>query len=128
MESGTGHPAATPSAQADIEPENRRPRGICRVALTSEQVRRKLGFKPDAVQARVLKSKASRGLLNCCRQWGKSTLGAVMAVHHAYTRKESLALVISPSARQSAEFVRKAAGFLNKLDIPPRGDGDNEIS
>src|SRR5262249_5258332 len=36
--------------------------------------------------------------------------------------------VISPSARQSGEFVRKAARFLEKLDIVPKGDGDNEMS
>ena len=51
-----------------------------------------------------------------------------MTVHHAYTKPESLTLVISPSARQSGEFVRKAARFLEKLDIQPKGDGDNEMS
>jgi phage FluMu gp28-like protein len=80
------------------------------------------------MQAKVLEAHTHRGLLNCCRQWGKSTLGAVMAVHQAYTKPESLALVISPSARQSGEFVRKAARFLEKLKIQPKGDGDNEMS
>jgi hypothetical protein len=102
--------------------------GECLVPREAEWVRRKLGFKPDVTQSRVLESHARRGLLNCCRQWGKSTLGAAMAVHHAYTRKESLTLVISPSARQSGEFVRKAAHFLKKLEIQPKGDGDNEMS
>ena len=37
-------------------------------------------------------------------------------------------LVVSPSARQSGEFVRKAAGFVRRLGIRARGDGDNEIS
>lgn len=91
-------------------------------------VRRNLGFKPDATQARVLEAHARRGLLNCCRQWGKSTLGAAMSVHHAFTKPDSLTLVISPSARQSGEFVRKAARFLEKLAIQPKGDGDNEMS
>jgi hypothetical protein len=36
--------------------------------------------------------------------------------------------VVSPSARQSGEFVRKAMGFTRKLGANPRGDGDNEIS
>jgi hypothetical protein len=35
---------------------------------------------------------------------------------------------MSPSARQSAEFLRKAAGFARRLGIRPRGDGQNEIS
>ena len=37
-------------------------------------------------------------------------------------------LVASPSERQSAEFVRKAAEMVRKLGIRPRGDGDNAIS
>jgi hypothetical protein len=98
------------------------------MAGEAEWVRRELKFRPDAVQARVLEARVQRGLLNCCRQWGKSTLCAAMAVHHAYTTPDSLTLVISPSARQSGEFVRKAAGFLEKMRIVPKGDGDNEMS
>jgi len=37
-------------------------------------------------------------------------------------------VVVSPSARQGGEFLRKASGFVRKLDIRPRGDGDNEMS
>ena len=36
--------------------------------------------------------------------------------------------MVSPSARQSGEFLRKAAGFARRLGIRPKGDGDNEIS
>src|SRR5437868_3436811 len=39
-----------------------------------------------------------------------------------------MALVVSPTARQSGEFVRKAAQFLQRLKIRRHGDGDNEIS
>jgi hypothetical protein len=67
-------------------------------------------------------------VLNCSRQWGKSTITAAKAVHQAYTEAGSLTLVVSPSARQSGEFLRKAAGFVRKLKIRPKGDGDNEIS
>jgi hypothetical protein len=98
------------------------------MAGEAEWVRRELKFRPDAVQARVLEARVQRGLLNCCRQWGKSTLCAAMAVHHACTKPDSLTLVISPSARQSGEFVRKAARFLEAKGIVPKGDGDNEMS
>jgi hypothetical protein len=37
-------------------------------------------------------------------------------------------LVLSPSERQSAEFLRKASSLLRRLSIPVRGDGDNEVS
>jgi hypothetical protein len=66
-----------------------------------------------------------RGLLNCSRQWGKSTVTAARAVHRAYCIP---VMVVSPTARQSGEFLRKAAGFARRLGIRPRGDGDNEIS
>ena len=88
----------------------------------------KLGFVPDPVQARVLNAETRRGVLNCTRQWGKSTVAAAKAVHHAFTEAGSLVIVVSPSSRQSGEFVRKASGFVQKLGIRPKGDGDNEIS
>ena len=73
-------------------------------------------------------TRSKRCLLNCTRQWGKSTVTAAKAVHQAYTEAESLTLVVSPSARQSGEFVRKAAGFAGRLGIRTKGDGDNELS
>ena len=90
--------------------------------------RTRLGFMPDAKQMEVLQSNAKRGILNCSRQWGKSTVTAAKAVHRAYTRARSTVLVASPSERQSAEFLRKAAAMLRKLRIRPRGDGDNAVS
>lgn len=87
-----------------------------------------LGFTPDEQQARVLQSSSDRVVLNCTRQWGKSTVCAAKAVHLAFAEPGTLILVASPSARQSGEFVRKASAFLRRLHIKPRGDGDNEIS
>jgi hypothetical protein len=87
-----------------------------------------LGFVPDPTQVRVLNTPAIRGVLNCTRQWGKSTVTAAKAVHQAWSRKGSLTIVVSPTARQSGELVRKAAGFANRLGIRAKGDGDNEIS
>ncbi len=94
----------------------------------SEFARRKLAFEPDARQAAVLDSMAKRGILNCTRQWGKSTVLAVKAVHRAWTVAGSLTLVASPSERQSGEFLRKAAEFLGRLGVKRRGDGDNSSS
>jgi hypothetical protein len=94
----------------------------------AEFARVRLGIEPDEGQTAVLQSKAKRGILNCSRQWGKSTMAAAKAVHRAYSVKGSLVLVASPTERQSAEFVRKAAGMVQKLGIRPRGDGDNSTS
>jgi hypothetical protein len=90
--------------------------------------REALGFTPDAHQAQVLTSPHSRGLLNCTRQWGKSTIVALKAVHHGLFRPESMILVVSPSERQSREFLRKAKRFVTRIGLPIRGDGDNQVS
>jgi hypothetical protein len=89
--------------------------------------RTRLGFEADDSQRQVLDSiihseAAKRGILNCTRQWGKSTVAAVMAVHRAHSRPGSLVLVASPSERQSAELLRKASGMAGMLGIAPRSD------
>ena len=75
-----------------------------------EFAQRRLEFEPDELQAQVLMSDSKRGILNCSRQWGKSTVAAAKAVHRAWTRPGCLVLVASPSGRQSKLFVRTAAG------------------
>ncbi|MBV9398443.1 MAG: terminase family protein [Bryobacterales bacterium] len=67
-------------------------------------------------------------MLNCTRQWGKSTLAAIKAVHRAYAQPGSLVIVASPTERQSGEFLRKAAEMVARLGIRPRGDGRNAAS
>jgi hypothetical protein len=72
------------------------------------------------VQQELLSRGGQRLIPNCTRQWGKSTVTAAKTVQTAYTREGSLTLVISPSVRQSGEFVRKATRFLRALEIRPR--------
>ena len=90
-----------------------------------EFARKQLKFYPDERQCEVLVSEAKRGILNCTRQWGKSTVAAVKALYRAYSRDKCLVLVASPTERQSGEFLRKAEEFVQMLGIAPRGDGDN---
>jgi hypothetical protein len=99
-----------------------------RLLGAAEFARERLGFRADEKQAAVLDSDAKRGILNCTRQWGKSTVSAAKAVHRAWTQPESLVLVASPTKRQSSMFLRKAAEFLAKLGVQRRGDGDNDSS
>ena len=115
----------------DVDHNTKRRRPAARSAQTGDAtawVREELQFPADALQARVLGTGSRRGLLNCTRQWGKSTITAAKAVHQACSVPESLTLVVSPSARQSGEFLRKVTGFVRKLGIRPKGDGDNEMS
>src|ERR1035441_2310 len=97
-------------------------------ADAAEWVRTQLELPVDALQERVLRTTNKKGILNCSRQWGKSTITAAKAVHHAYHTAKSLTVVVSPSGRQSGEFLRKATGFARMLGIRPKGDGYNEIS
>jgi hypothetical protein len=88
----------------------------------------KLGFIADTKQAEVLSSSTNRGILNCCRQWGKSTTTAIKAVHHALFNPDSVVLVASPSLRQSGEFLKKSEKALRQLGLRVRGDGSNQCS
>lgn len=93
-----------------------------------EFAREALGFEPDERQAEVLQSTARRGILNCTRQWGKSTVAGIKALHRAHTMPGSLVMVASPTERQSGEFLRKAEVLLASTGVRPRGDGKNPLS
>ena len=102
----------------------------CKKEWTGDVVafaRERLGFDADPMQQRALRG-GRRGIVNCTRQWGKSTVMAAKAAHRAYSEAGSLVLALSPSARQSGEFLRKAEGFVRRLGIKLQGDGDNALS
>jgi len=87
-----------------------------------------LNFHPDPVQHQLLATTASRCILNCSRQWGKSTVTAIKALHHAAFTSDRLVIVVSPSDRQSGEFIRKVSDLSEKAGFKPRGDGKNSLS
>ncbi|MBI3207588.1 MAG: hypothetical protein HYZ37_01650 [Candidatus Solibacter usitatus] len=89
---------------------------------------RSLGFSPDPIQCQVLRSHARRCILNCSRQWGKSTLAALIALHRAVTSPGTLVLCVSPTLRQSAELILKVSQFAAALGERRRGDGYNRAS
>ncbi len=85
-----------------------------------------LNFIADPQQAEVLDSSHRRILVNCCRQWGKSTTAAVRALHHALHNPNSETILIAPGLRQSAELLRK----ITNLSPEPiaKSDGTNRHS
>lgn len=87
-----------------------------------------LGFRADPKQTRLLMTTAKRVILNCSRQWGKSTVAAIKIAHRAVFTPESLTLVLAPSERQSALLVGKARTFLHKAGEKTRKDGQNSAS
>jgi hypothetical protein len=88
----------------------------------------RLKFQADEQQAEVLRSTSGRGILNCSRQWGKSTVAAVKAIHRAYTEPGAVVLVATPSRRQTGEFLRKAEAMMRRAEMPVKGDGYNGLS
>ncbi len=84
----------------------------------AEFARERRGIPVDPRQAEVLGVSGNRVLWNY----------TAMAVHRAYFVQKSLIVVVSPTARQSAEFLRKAADLAKVLGIDPRGMGTISIS
>ena len=102
--------------------------GAMPVPGVSEFAKVRLEFDADELQRQVLESTAARGILNCTRQWGKSTVAAVKAIHRAVTAPGSMILVASPSSRQSGEFIHKASVLMRRAGMKVKGDGFNEMS
>src|SRR5215210_6577616 len=67
-----------------------------------------VGIEPDDWQIAVLASDHPRKILCCGRQTGKSTVGAVLAVHKALTVPGSTVLVVAPGERQAKLLFSKA--------------------
>ncbi|WP_027583703.1 terminase family protein [Bradyrhizobium sp. Ai1a-2] len=86
---------------------------------------RACGIDPDAMQQRLLSSTSRKVLLNCCRQWGKSTTAALLSLHEALHNAPATIILISPSQPQSTELFRKVHGFWQQLDGAPRAEQES---
>ena len=89
-----------------------------------------LNFKLEPPQEHVLRNAhfKRRIALNCNRQWGKSTIAAIMIAHRLFTQPGCLVLIIAPAGRQSGEAFLKVKAFLRQLDQPLKSDGINPDS
>jgi hypothetical protein len=88
----------------------------------------RLRFRPDDWQAKLLRSDARQICLNCCRQAGKSTCVAALALHSALYDAGGLILLVSPSQRQSRELFSKVTDFLGSLQPAEALEEDNRLS
>ncbi len=77
-----------------------------------------VGITPDPWQIEVLASDHPRKILCCGRQTGKSTVGAVLAIHKALTQPGSTVLVVAPGERQAKLLFQKAARLYEKAGYP----------
>jgi hypothetical protein len=99
-----------------------------KLALDRVSFAEKLGIVPDAWQEDLLRSTSDRVLLNCCRQSGKSTMSALIALHRALYHPGSLILCLAPALRQSQELFGKIAGFYRHLDRPIPAQAERKLS
>jgi hypothetical protein len=79
---------------------------------------RNLGLNPDPWQVEVLENPHPRLLLNCCRQAGKSTAVAVLALSEALFIPGTTVLLLSRSFRQASELFRIVTGFHRRMGAP----------
>ena len=87
-----------------------------------------LGFEPDAVQERVLLAHEGSLILNCARQWGKSSLAAGVLLYEALFKPGSMSVVLSKAEAQSAELILKVKQFAADIGVPLRRDGVRKCS
>lgn len=75
----------------------------------------KLNFHADPIQAQILNTHTNRLLLCCTRQWGKSSLAAIKALHFAASHPGAFVLFAAPSFKQSAELLRAFRKYAARL-------------
>lgn len=88
--------------------------------------RERLSLTLDPMQAALLRKRSRRSLLNCTRQWGKSTTTAATALHEGAYVPRSKTIILSPTQRQSSLLLNKVQEFaeLAKIHVKPLGGED----
>ena len=89
---------------------------------------RQLDIEPDPWQRDFLNATDEHIILNCSRQSRKSTIVAILALHHALAHPGSLVLILSPSQRQSGELLKKIVSFYRELGMPGGSRGDSSAT
>jgi len=95
--------------------------GEVSLPAASEWAQHTLGFQPDTLQAAILDDPSDRILLLCTRQWGKSTVAAIKALHFALTHPHAAILIASASLRQSGALLAKIRRFAPDFSTVSEG-------
>jgi hypothetical protein len=85
------------------------------------------GLEPDPWQRALLTSEWERALLNCCRQSGKTTVSAALALEEALGGTDRLVLILAPARRQSKEFLRSARTLYRDAGAEVEIDKQSEL-
>jgi hypothetical protein len=98
------------------------------MALDPVELARAAGVHPDPYQMEVLRSSASRILLNWARQVGKSETAALLADWTALYQPGALVLVVSPSLRQSQLLFRRCLDLYRVLGRPVPAEAETKLT
>lgn len=82
----------------------------------------------DNNQRAILNPANKRVILNCHRQWGKSTISSLLCFWRALFYPRSLCLLVAPSLRQSSENFRKIADALDSIRPAPELEEDTKLT
>ncbi len=94
----------------------------------AEFARAKLNLQPDENQTKALEVQDKNIILNCSRQWGKSTVAAIRIAHFALAVAAATILVVSRTMRQSGELMDKVKKFFEAAGVEPSRDPLNSHS
>ena len=89
---------------------------------------RDAGIEPDPIQERFLRDRSQRKIMNCTRQFGKSTVTGAEAYGEAICYPGTLVLMLGPSQRQAGELFRKAMAFHYDLNQPVATSSESSVS
>jgi hypothetical protein len=80
-----------------------------------------LGWTPDPKQAEALGTQARRVILNCSRQWGKSTVAAIKMAHVAVTRPGRTIMIVCENLAQAGELFQILDRCFERLGLVTKG-------
>src|SRR6516225_7069104 len=83
-----------------------------------ELILQRAGMAPDGWQTEILRTRRAQILLLCSRQVGKTLVAAALALRTALLEAPALVLVLTPSERQSSEFMRRIQELHEALHQP----------
>jgi len=84
------------------------------------------GFVAESWQSDLMRTTARRVLVPCARQVGKTETVSYKALHTAINTPKRDTLIISPTQRQSDEFLLRVAGIYRGMSEAPRLKRDNQ--
>ena len=113
--------------EAALERLRRQSQSFATRTMSRVELAKVCGLTSDPWQTDLLESEDQQIILNCTRQWGKSSISAVLGLYQTCYVKNSLTLILAPSSRQSSETYRKVRDFYYMLDDRPEAVNESGL-